>query len=150
MRLARTKTSAAERAQQAAAVIAAAENGEQHVGYLARFAAQVALPYREPAPGTGVWVRRDGDVLLTVTPGGPSPTPARKRRSASPTARCRGYCWRGCPPRAQRDAGIRLLVAKRWDMRWQHIGDPTKRPCSGSKVELSRDFFNHPTPCRWT
>ena len=197
--MARTKTTVAEQARRASEIVTAAENGQQRIGYQANFVASVALPYREPPPGTGVWVRRNGDVMLTITPGG-TVTPDGKEvsfgfpygtmprlllawlstqavRTQSPVidlgGSLRGFLAElglkatggknGSITRLreqarrlfeasltvrltgddQRDAGIRLLVAKQWDMKWQHVGDPNQAALLRSSVELSRDFFDH-------
>jgi hypothetical protein len=54
--------------REAAEVWAAGEDDRQ-VGYLAKVFTQTSLPYKEPHPELRVWGRRNGDLVLTVTPG---------------------------------------------------------------------------------
>ncbi|WUA12756.1 replication protein RepA (plasmid) [Nocardia sp. NBC_01377] len=52
-------------------VRAAAEvwEGDQEVGFGPRLLAQASLPYRNPGKDKRVWGRRNGDLLLTISPG---------------------------------------------------------------------------------
>src|ERR1700710_2153897 len=47
------------------------------IGYAARLWAQLTLPYKNPAPDTQMWVRRNGSLTLRVMPGmtGPKDAP---------------------------------------------------------------------------
>lgn len=57
---------------------AARRDQVQPVGYLAKFFALTSLPYKDPGPDARVWWRRNGPLLLTVTPGmrlGPNDEP---------------------------------------------------------------------------
>lgn len=42
---------------------------DQDIGFGPRLLAQASLPYRDPGPDKKVWGRRNGDLLLTITPG---------------------------------------------------------------------------------
>lgn len=42
---------------------------DRPVGYLAKVFTQTSLPYKEPDPELRAWGRRNGDLILTVTPG---------------------------------------------------------------------------------
>ncbi|MEU7631846.1 replication protein RepA [Nocardia sp. NPDC049220] len=43
--------------------------GDQEVGFGPRLLAQASLPYRNPGTEKRVWGRRNGDLLLTISPG---------------------------------------------------------------------------------
>jgi hypothetical protein len=53
----------------AAAQVSALDREQQELGFVTRVFASTSLPYKEPPAATEVWWRRNGKLLLTVTPG---------------------------------------------------------------------------------
>lgn len=52
-----------------AAHVSLLDTDERELGYVTKAFASTSLPYKEPPPTTDVWWRRNGKLLLTVTPG---------------------------------------------------------------------------------
>ncbi|AIJ25578.1 replication protein RepA [Amycolatopsis methanolica] len=52
-----------------AAQVSILDREQQELGFVTRVFASTSLPYKEPPPTTEVWWRRNGKLLLTVTPG---------------------------------------------------------------------------------